>query len=439
MALPIENPKIASLLPGADLFRRWIPTQVWGVSELFDPPCGFGIRDGFPVLDCDLDDPKVGLYARLANSVPDLERILSDLRLCWLDPPTYHTTFANSVNIFNLHSIRSADIRAEYEEFLQRLPQSGAGRLPAGLPPLRVTTNAPWKVRLQFKGLHVWPEAFALVALLEPDDASKATLEALKLERPAVNAQLVRMGMTAESGPALHVSLGYTTSKEQAIEVMKVLEECNKALPATLQDCTVEHSSISLYGWTSMVDFWPIVRTRKWRDAEAYQGQSELIEAALNQSDHSLDSLLHWMRSCAKPAIWLFGGRVDNDFCFGSKEVGMLLSVLPEDAHAGVPGYHPGSTETYVTLEGSLVMDCLEGGNLVHHTVAGNDVLVIPPGTCHRVRAPQNSRSSSMIVKTNLKSEPGVVRCNNCGYFTDPTVCPLNRAWRAEEAHDATI
>ena len=87
------------------------------------------------------------------------------------------------------------------------------------------------------------------------------------------------------------------------------------------------------------------------------------------------------MRSSGNTAVYLAGSRLDNDYCLGSADVGMLLSLLPEDGpKAAEPGYHPGSTEVYVTFQGSLVLEYLDADEVRESTVSAGDVHVLPPG-----------------------------------------------------------
>ena len=169
-----------------------------------------------------------------------------------------------------------------------------------------------------------------------------------------------------------------------------------------------------------------------------YQLQSSIIRTALESSGHPLDVLLQLMRSSRESALYLSGTRLDNDYCFGSQELALLLSVLPEDApKAAEPGYHPGSTEVYVTFQGSLELEYLQEGLLQRRTVGGHDdVLVISPGQCHRVCRNDPGAAASLIAKTNPGYKPGVIRCAECGYYADASLCPLNQSWTRERADD---
>jgi len=174
------------------------------------------------------------------------------------------------------------------------------------------------------------------------------------------------------------------------------------------------------------------VNITKWDKVDNYAEQTEIIKNALATRYHSLDQLLQLMRQTGQPAVYLSGTRLDNDFCFGSADVGILLSVLPQDVHAFTPGYHPGSCETYITFQGSLVMECLDDGRVREKTVDANDALVLPPGQCHRVRYEAQREAASVIIKTNLSAKPSVVRCDDCTYYPDKNACPLYQSWRSE-------
>jgi hypothetical protein len=176
----------------------------------------------------------------------------------------------------------------------------------------------------------------------------------------------------------------------------------------------------------------------RWANTANYTAQSEIVQRALATDDHSLDDLFKRMRSTQQHAVYLSGTRLDSTYCFGSLDVGMLFSVLPEDEHARDPGYHPGSTEVYVTFQGSLIMECLENGEVVDKTVSPKAVLVLPAGLCHRVRYHADRQATSLVVKTNLRYEPDVLRCNDkdgkhqCTIYSDVAACPLHQRWLSE-------
>jgi hypothetical protein len=176
---------------------------------------------------------------------------------------------------------------------------------------------------------------------------------------------------------------------------------------------------------------WDALRTEDGRSH--YEVQTEILDRA--KSEQSLDCLLRLMRQRQEAAIYFSGTRLDNDHCLGSHDIGMLVSVMPEDGiKAAIPGYHPGSTEVYVTFQGEVTLEVLEQGLLLTKIAQPSSVVVLPPGQCHRVRSEPGRPAASLIVKTNLQHKPSVVRCESCGYFSNPQDCPLHRSWRSEES-----
>jgi len=172
---------------------------------------------------------------------------------------------------------------------------------------------------------------------------------------------------------------------------------------------------------------------KRWSEDKRYQKQTDLVRKALSSENHAFSTLLDGMRESGESAVYLCGSRIDSEFCFGSKDIGVLVSVLPEDApKASVPGYHPGSTEVYVTFQGRLTIEYLDDGRVQTRDVAQHEVAVLPPGQCHRIVPAPDQPAASLIVKTNLSHEPGVVRCSDCAYFPDPTDCPLHRQWASD-------
>ena len=176
----------------------------------------------------------------------------------------------------------------------------------------------------------------------------------------------------------------------------------------------------------------------KWDDEERYEKRSEIVREALSEENGSLGALLAGMRESGESAVYFCGSRRDHDLCFESDEIGWLVTTLPEDGpKAATPGYHPGSTETYIPFQGRLTIEVLDGGEVRSREVGRNDVVVLPPGQCHRVRRDPEQQAASLVVKTNLQHKPGVVRCDDCAYFPDATDCPLHRRWTAGEKSDA--
>jgi len=163
-----------------------------------------------------------------------------------------------------------------------------------------------------------------------------------------------------------------------------------------------------------------------------YDVQSELIKKALEKNN--LEELLKLMREDGEEsAIYLCGTRIDNVFCFGSNDIGIVISVLPQDGQkASVPSHHPASTEVYIIIQGELTFESILNNVFKQENIYQNSIRVIPPGECHRIRKNENCNASSLIIKTNLKHKPGVVRCDKCEYYKNPADCLLNINWKEE-------
>ncbi|HNB52390.1 MAG TPA: GNAT family N-acetyltransferase [Anaerolineales bacterium] len=162
----------------------------------------------------------------------------------------------------------------------------------------------------------------------------------------------------------------------------------------------------------------------------AYPAQTALFRHTLATPDHALDTLLAQMRQTGQSALYLTGTRLDHAYGFVSGDVGILLSVLPEDAEkAAVPGYHPGSAETYFPFQGNLIVEYLEAGQVTEKEIRQYDHHTFAPGQCHRVRPADPPHAASLIVKTNLRHQPGVVRCEQCRYYAEISTCSLHKRW----------
>ena len=431
----IENPKIAALTPHGSLFERWQPAILHGVSLLYTPP---GRSATSSRLRCDLDDSRLALYSALAAMVPKLDDLLTGLRPCWLPPSSYHTTFANSVNDLNLNDL-DGGTDSEVRRYIRDLPHSLTRPSPADVPPARVDLPEPWYVRFRVQSVEVWPDAMAVVArLTAADNPSRRTLADLEAWRGTLNADRAHRGMTPLDTPAPHVTLAYFATAQDTRDADQRLRQADatRAGVLDLPDATIEHRAISLYGWTSMVDFFPHRIFGEATNRERYAAQSAIVHSALADPDHPLDRMLDLMRATDDAALYLVGSRQDHEFCFGSAELGVLLSVLPADsAKASVPGYHPGSTEVYVTFSGQLTLDWLDPADrcIRSSRSAVHDIVVLPPGRCHRVQRANDATAASLVVKTNVGHQPGVVRCDRCTYYPDPQQCALHNTWQIEQ------
>lgn len=182
------------------------------------------------------------------------------------------------------------------------------------------------------------------------------------------------------------------------------------------------------YGETALVDHDLTLYFTKQLPppTDRFAAQTEIIRQTLATPTHALDTLLERMRQTGQSALYLSGSRLDHAFGFMSGDVGILLSVLPEDGEkAATPGYHPGSEETYHVFQGELTLEMLVQGKVQTKKFHDFETYTIPAGRCHRIRPAPHQRAASLIVKTNLHHQPGVVRCDTCSYFADKTHCPL--------------
>ena len=65
------------------------------------------------------------------------------------------------------------------------------------------------------------------------------------------------------------------------------------------------------------------MKIKKWDKTDQYAAQSDIVRQVLATPTHSLDELLRLMRRSGQTAVYLSGTRIDNDYCFGSTDVGM--------------------------------------------------------------------------------------------------------------------
>lgn len=159
---------------------------------------------------------------------------------------------------------------------------------------------------------------------------------------------------------------------------------------------------------------------------DRFAAQTEIIRQTLATPTHMLDTLLEQMRQTGQSALYLSGSRLDHAYGLVSGDLGILLSVLPEDGEkAALPGYHPGSEETYHPFQGQLTLEILVHGKVQVRELRAFETYTIPAGQCHRVRLTPQNRAASLIVKTNLHYKPGVVRCASCTYYAEKDLCPL--------------
>lgn len=105
-----------------------------------------------------------------------------------------------------------------------------------------------------------------------------------------------------------------------------------------------------------------------WKNHEEFAAQTQLLEDLFNEQGRgyaqdgntslSLETLGDKQRAAALGCVYLAGSRVDNKFCLGSKNVGILHSSLPTDyAKAITPAFHGDHEELMLCTGGQVVIE----------------------------------------------------------------------------------
>ncbi|HEY1754325.1 MAG TPA: cupin domain-containing protein [Bryobacteraceae bacterium] len=257
-----ENPKVAAFQAGAPWEERWIPSRFSGFSYLLDNPGNSLVTsaEGVPLLSCDVsEEPEVqrdlAVYRRLAASMKALDPQLRPYSFCPLSVFSFHVTLWDGINQANAANLTMAK-RAEYEVFASALPASVATPSPI-LPPPVVSLDRKWTLRLKFKALEIWPDAAALVALLQPaDEESKAVIELLEQHRRDLDARYASLGKPSSQPWTPHISCGYFKTSEDASAARRHLTEWTSPVAAHLAEHAIVFSSASLYSFTTMEHFY---------------------------------------------------------------------------------------------------------------------------------------------------------------------------------------
>jgi hypothetical protein len=256
-----ENPKIAAFRPGAPWRELWVSARFCGFSYLLDNPGNSLVitEEGVPLLSCDTSPGAQGdlaLYRKLAAGIKGLESQLRRFAFCPLCTSSFHVTLWDGINQSNAPTLTMAN-RAEYEAFARALPASVAAPASPILPPPVVSLDRRWTIRFRFTKLHIWVEAAALVALLEPaDEESKATMELLERNRQDLDAQYEQLGKQKNHRWTPHISCGYFKTSEDAIAAQRHLTSWTDRVCAELEAYTIAFSSASLYSFTDMERFY---------------------------------------------------------------------------------------------------------------------------------------------------------------------------------------
>jgi quercetin dioxygenase-like cupin family protein len=255
-----ENPKIAAYLPAAPWDECWVAAPFEGFSYLLDNPGNSLAKtaEGIPYIDCDTSaaaERDLALYRKLVAAVRTLEPHLRKFSFCPLSYDCMHVTLWDGINRANASSL-TADRREEYAACVRGLPASAAGPAPSILPPPVITMDGRWSVKFKFKGLHIWEEAAALVALLEPaDEKSQESIALLERHCEVLDEHYATFGKPRNRRWVQHVSVGYFWTSAAAAAAKRHLPEWNEAVSAALDEETIQFSSASLYSFQDMKTF----------------------------------------------------------------------------------------------------------------------------------------------------------------------------------------
>jgi hypothetical protein len=251
--LTITNRKVAGFDP------RWAAFR--GFSLLFDNPGDSFTRTGNRLdLAVNLADPALLFYRRLHDSVVrlDKDRLLNGCLFCCLPPASYHVTAWDGINDGNLGQVPPAH-QVGFQSFLTRLPDS----LSRSTPLLDGLVRSPLtgliqEIRFRFDRLGNWSNTSVVAELAPADEESVAALQQVVRLRATWDDHFQAQFGIAHSSPhplAPHVSLGYFADRDQATGMQPLQAEWNRMLAATLRDCLLPLSGISLYGFTDMGTF----------------------------------------------------------------------------------------------------------------------------------------------------------------------------------------
>jgi quercetin dioxygenase-like cupin family protein len=147
-----------------------------------------------------------------------------------------------------------------------------------------------------------------------------------------------------------------------------------------------------------------------------------LIEDALRSGGSRnkgvpLVNLLELMRerSAEEPylsSIYFAGAEGDHPYFLLTDKFAAGISVLPQDlAKASKWKRHPHQTEVLFVLDGELIAELRQECGPVQHRLRVGDVLIIPPGTCHRVLTAENREAAYLFAKSNPVTEPRSEDC----------------------------
>lgn len=248
----ITNPKIG--------FKRYP-----GFSLLFDNPGESHFQNAWQggkllklntIIDTGSESQ---LYRRLRDGLAEIGLLTNDNPYLFfvLPRPTYHVTVWDGLNEGNKGIVVSA-YRQKLTEFLEGLPLSLLFDNPfrAGIEASPLV-NRTWNIQFEFKKLSIWGNV-SLVAQLKPSN-SESVNQFVEIE--ARRKELYRsfeqeFGLTRwHEWYSPHITLGYFGNEEGAEKARLKVEEWNEDMLKFANGVSIQFSSISLYGFTDMANF----------------------------------------------------------------------------------------------------------------------------------------------------------------------------------------
>lgn len=200
-------------------------------------------------------DEALSLYAALDRMLDELGRdyLLQAYLFCSLPINCYHVTVWDGINVGNISSVWTG-VRAEWAEFLERLPDS-LETPPKSMNIILQSDLAKilsGRVSLRFEKLSI--RGNRVLALLGPaDEASGKQLRVLCEARRRLSKVVeVELGVRSSRSYSPHISLGYFANKEHAQLAHACLEDWTDRFQNDVAASVVTYRSLDVYGFTDM-------------------------------------------------------------------------------------------------------------------------------------------------------------------------------------------
>lgn len=257
----ITNDKISGLAPKWEKFP--------GFSLLFDHPGDQNYQrspDQISKLANQVASEQIGFYQLIDQVREKLFPQLpyNDYLFCPLHFSSFHVTVWDGANSKNLDSLHPT-YKKYFSDMFITLPISlvDGQETIKNLLSSELTQKKNWGVSLKFKSIESFSNN-ALVILLEPaDDQSALALKRIEELRSQLNVQFqqaVGKSWTYRDEYLPHVSLGYFANKAYGEKFKPQIDHWNAAyqeafMGAGPEKRTITFNSISLYGFTDMINF----------------------------------------------------------------------------------------------------------------------------------------------------------------------------------------